>query len=44
MQDWFSNFLVCGGDTAQDSENIDEGEYLNQKAILSYAELLINLL
>lgn len=32
-QEWFSNFLVCGGDTAPDYENIDEGEYLNQKAI-----------
>lgn len=33
MEDWFHNFLVCGGDTFPDSENIDEGEYLNSHAI-----------
>ncbi len=33
MEDWFSNFVVCGGDTAEDTGNVDEGEYLNQKAI-----------
>lgn len=33
MEDWFSNFVVCGGDTFQDSNMVDEGEYLNQHAI-----------
>lgn len=33
MEEWFSNFVVCGGDTFQDSMNIDEGEYLNEHAI-----------
>lgn len=33
MEDWFSNFVVCGGDTFPDSDNVDEGEYLNQNAI-----------
>lgn len=33
MEDWFSNFVVCGGDTFQDGSNVDEGEYLNQNAI-----------
>jgi len=30
-QDWFSNIILCGGDTAPgDNDNIDEGEYANQ--------------
>jgi len=33
MEDWFQNFVVCGGDTFEDSSNVDEGEYLNQNAI-----------
>ncbi len=33
MEDWFSNFVVCGGDTFSDGSNVDEGEYLNQNAI-----------
>jgi hypothetical protein len=33
MEDWFSNFVVCGGDTFQDPNNVDEGEYLNQNAM-----------
>lgn len=33
-QDWFTNIIVCGGDTAPgDSNNIDEGEYINQKVL-----------
>jgi hypothetical protein len=33
MAEWFSNFVVCGGDTFPDYDIIDEGEYLNQNAI-----------
>ena len=33
MEDWFENFIVCGGDTFEDFNNVDEGEYLNQHAI-----------
>jgi hypothetical protein len=33
MEDWFSNFVVVGGDTFPDSGNCDEGEYLNEHAI-----------
>jgi len=33
METWFSNFVVCGGDTFPDSMNVDEGEYLNENAI-----------
>ena len=33
MEYWFLNFVVCGGDTFPDYTNVDEGEYLNQKAI-----------
>lgn len=33
MEAWFHNFVVCGGDTFQDYEGIDEGEYLNSHAI-----------
>jgi hypothetical protein len=33
MEEWFSNFVVCGGDTFPDYNNVDEGEYLNQNAI-----------
>jgi len=33
-QDWFSDFVVIGGDSApDDEEEIDEGEYANDKAI-----------
>ncbi len=33
-QDWFTNIIVCGGDTAPgDINNIDEGEYINQKIL-----------
>lgn len=33
-QDWFTNIIVCGGDTAPDDRNnIDEGEYINQKVL-----------
>ena len=33
MEDWFENFVVCGGDTFSDSGNVCEGEYLNSAAI-----------
>jgi len=33
MKNWFSNFVVIGGDTFPDSGNVPEGEYLNQNAI-----------
>jgi hypothetical protein len=33
MEEWFQNFVVCGGDTFQDYNSVDEGEYLNQNAI-----------
>lgn len=33
MEPWFSNFVVCGGDTFPDDWDLDEGEYLNQEAI-----------
>jgi hypothetical protein len=33
MNDWFSNFVVCGGDTFPDGSNCPEGEYLNENAI-----------
>jgi hypothetical protein len=33
MENWFQNFVVCGGDTFQDLFTVDEGEYLNQNAI-----------
>lgn len=33
MEDWFSNFVVMGGDTFQDYNYVNEGEYLNQNAI-----------
>ena len=30
-QDWFTNIILCGGDTApNDDEDIDEGEYVNE--------------
>ncbi len=33
-QDWFTNIIVCGGDTAPDDRNnIDEGEYINQNVL-----------
>jgi len=33
MDDWFFNFVTCGGDTFPDYAGINEGEYLNQNAI-----------
>lgn len=33
MEEWFSNMIVCGGDTFQDSMAVDEGEYLNVHAL-----------
>ncbi len=33
LQDWFSDFVVIGGDTFEDGENVLEGEYLNTNAI-----------
>lgn len=32
-KNWFSDIIVCGGDTHLDSESINEGEYMNQRAI-----------
>jgi hypothetical protein len=33
QQSWFSNIVVVGGDTFEDDNKIDEGEYANQKII-----------
>ena len=33
QQDWFTNLVVVGGDSFQDDDWIDEGEYINQKVI-----------
>ncbi|UCF50600.1 MAG: hypothetical protein JSU91_03725 [Thermoplasmatales archaeon] len=33
MEDWFSDFVVIGGDTFPDFDNLCEGEYLNENAI-----------
>ncbi|KYK21850.1 hypothetical protein AYK24_08655 [Thermoplasmatales archaeon SG8-52-4] len=33
MNNWFSNFVVVGGDTFPDSGNVPEGELLNENAI-----------
>ena len=33
LDDWFTDFVVCGGDTFEDSWTVDEGESLNQDAI-----------
>lgn len=33
MENWFSDFTVCGGDTFSDFDNVCEGEYLNDNAI-----------
>jgi hypothetical protein len=33
QQNWFTTFIVCGGDSFEDTKEIDEGEYANQKAI-----------
>jgi hypothetical protein len=33
QQTWFTNFVVVGGDSFEDSNAVDEGEYANQKAI-----------
>jgi hypothetical protein len=35
MEDWFTDFIIIGGDTFDDFQNVLEGEYLNQNA-LSY--------
>jgi len=32
-KNWFSDMIVCGGDTHLDSGNINEGEYVNQRAL-----------
>jgi hypothetical protein len=31
QQSWFPNLVLCGGDSFDDSSNINEGEYANQK-------------
>ncbi|MDH7516956.1 MAG: C25 family cysteine peptidase [Candidatus Thermoplasmatota archaeon] len=33
QQDWFPNLVVVGGDSFPDDDDIDEGEYINQKVI-----------
>lgn len=33
LENWFSEIVVCGGDTFEDSWEFDEGEALNQDAI-----------
>jgi hypothetical protein len=33
QQSWFSNLVVVGGDTFEDNDKVDEGEYSNQKVI-----------
>lgn len=33
LQDWFTNIVVVGGDSFPDNQEIDEGEYINQKVI-----------
>jgi hypothetical protein len=33
QQSWFSNLVVVGGDTFEDDDKVDEGEYANQKVI-----------
>jgi len=33
QQSWFPNLVVVGGDSFQDDDDIDEGEYANQKVI-----------
>lgn len=33
QQTWFPNLVVVGGDSFEDSGNVDEGEYANQKVI-----------
>jgi hypothetical protein len=33
QQSWFSNLVVVGGDTFDDEDKVDEGEYANQKVI-----------
>lgn len=33
QQDWFTNLVVCGGDSFDDSGEVDEGEYINQIVI-----------
>jgi hypothetical protein len=33
QQSWFANLVVVGGDSFEDSNDVDEGEYANQKVI-----------
>jgi hypothetical protein len=33
QQSWFTNLIVIGGDSFDDSHAVDEGEYTNQKVI-----------
>ncbi len=33
QQDWFFNIVVVGGDSFPDDDDIDEGEYINQKVM-----------
>lgn len=33
QQTWFTNFVVVGGDSFEDTNIVDEGEYANQKTI-----------
>ncbi len=33
QQSWFSTLVVCGGDSFEDNNEVDEGEYANQKVI-----------
>ncbi len=33
LQSWFPNLVVCGGDSFDDTNKVDEGEYSNQKVI-----------
>lgn len=33
QQAWFTNLVVCGGDSFPDDHDVDEGEYINQKVI-----------
>ncbi|UCD14649.1 MAG: PKD domain-containing protein [Thermoplasmatales archaeon] len=42
MEEWFSNFVVCGGDTFPDGGNVPEGEYLNEHAITIMDDFIPN--
>jgi hypothetical protein len=33
QQSWFTNLVLCGGDSFEDDDGVDEGEYINQKVI-----------